>query len=229
MKLVNKLSIAGQPFTLVDRDVRLSLSTPARANFTVMGTPPTQGLVEYAFGYSSMGPVQDFFLGYVERVTPIDSKHSKVFCRELSASLAVDLPLSLRNVTMKDVLAKVTETMGLTFNIPNAAYADVKAANFINLGSGYLVMDTLAQVYQIPNFIWQQQTNGKIYAGSWDDSHWHNKIAVIPTSFLSRQLSNQSAQIAPIPTLRPGAELNDNRVTDVRLQSNAMVITWKPQ
>jgi len=113
-----------------------------------------------------MGPVQDFFLGYVERITPIDNKHSKVFCRELSASLAHDLPLSLRNVTLREVLSKVTEITGLAFNIPNAAYADSKAANFINLGSGYLAMDSLASVYQIPHFIWQQQNNGKIYVGS---------------------------------------------------------------
>lgn len=39
-----------------------------------------------------------------------------------------------------------------------------------SLAAGYQAMDSLARVFNIPDFIWQQQDGGEVFVGSWADS-----------------------------------------------------------
>jgi len=226
MKLQRNLIINKQTYNPVNVDVRLNLSSPARASFTVQKKPTQKGLVQFFLGYNRFKR-HTFFTGFIDRITPIDENHTKVFTRELSSVLALDLPIALRNVSLREVLNYVTEKTSLTFILPQKFYVDTKAPDFVSLGSGYLLMDEIANVYQINDYIWQQRKDGKIYVGSWQDSHWaKNQISVAPKLF-TKQLANQSATLPIIPAIRPGALINNNRITSVIINDKDMVISWK--
>ncbi len=135
------------------------------------GTAPVRGLVALDIGYNER-PLQRHFLGYVERCSAANATEQVLFCRELAAVLAQPLPMGLRHVDLREVLEDVSRQTGLTFRVPAADYARTKAPYFYSLAAGYQAMDSLARVFQISDFIWHQQGNGEVYAGSWADSYW---------------------------------------------------------
>ena len=134
--------------------------------------------------------------------------------------------MELRQPTLKDVLTTIYEKTGLNFSIPEQSYSTTKVPHFKNLGDGYQAIKTIGRVFQIDDYIWQQQDSGVVYVGSWSDSRWPDRAAEIPTRFFNRQLSSQSAELATIPQLRPGALLNQKRLNSVELNGSFMVVTW---
>ena len=226
MKLQRNLVINQKEWLVIDTDIRLQLATPGRASFTIQGTPPKKGAVRFSIGYSRF-KTHPFFTGFIERVTPIDDKHSTLFCRELSALLAHDIPLSLRRVSLRNILDEVTNAIGLEFITPDKDYVNTPVSDFINLGSGYLLMNALAEVFQIRDFFWQQRFDGKVFVGSYNDSHWSKRQLDIPIKQFTQQRSNNSAELAPIPAIRPGAIINGNQVQSVQLENNVMRLQWK--
>jgi hypothetical protein len=142
---------------------------PGRATFTIKSAELVKGLVTLDIGYNDR-TLQRHFIGYVERCTPANSIEQVLFCRELAAVLANPLPLNLRHVDLRAVLAQVSEQTGLRFRVPDRHYAGVKAPFFYNLAAGYQAMDSLARVFNIPDFTWHQLGDGEVFAGSWADS-----------------------------------------------------------
>lgn len=230
MKLHKVLSINGAPVRLVKEDVRLDATSPGRANFTVQSAEPLKGLVTLDIGYNDR-TLQRHFIGYVERCTAANAKEQVLFCRELAAVLANPLPLNLRHVDLRAVLAAISEQTGLRFRVPDRPYAGVKAPYFYSLAAGYQAMDSLARVFSIPDFTWHQLGNGEVYAGSWADSFFGARVALqIPTELFDGYQGNQSAMVAALPGLRPGATINaGERVTSVALANDQMAIRWKTQ
>jgi hypothetical protein len=168
-----------------------------------------------------------------EGVTRISGGTGKqvVACRELAGIRANPLPMNLRHVDMRQVLAEVSNQTGLSFKVPDQDYTRVKAPFFYSLASGYLALDSLAKVYGIPDFIWQQQGNGEVFAGSWTDSFFGDRSALqLPLELFNDYQGNQSAVIAALPGLRPGASINNGeRVTSVALAGTQMAIKWTTQ
>lgn len=230
MKLHKILAINGAPFALVKDDVRLDATSPGRATFTIQSAAPVKGLVTLDIGYNE-GTLQRHFIGYVERCTAANAVEQVLFCRELAAVLANPLPLNLRHVDLRAVLAEVSEQTGLRFRVPDRPYASVKAPFFYSLAAGYQAMDSLARVFSIPDFIWQQQGNGEVFVGSWADSFFGAREPLqIPTELFDGYQGNQSAMVAALPGLRPGATINHGeRITSVALADNQMAIRWKTQ
>ncbi len=230
MKLHQVLSIAGTVYQLVKDDVRLDLKSPGRAVFTIKAESAVKGLVTLDIGYND-STLQRHFLGYVERCTTTNRTEQVVACRELAGILANPLPMNLRHVDMRQVLAEVSNQTGLSFKVPDQDYTRVKAPFFYSLASGYLAMDSLAKVYGIPDFIWQQQGNGEVFAGSWTDSFFGARSALqLPLELFNEYQGNQSAVIAALPGLRPGASINNGeRVTSVALAGTQMAIKWTTQ
>lgn len=228
MKLHKVLTINGEPFPLAAAEVRLELHSPGRASFTVTAGSPVQGLVALDIGYNDR-PLQRHFLGFVERSTAANALEQVLFCRELTAVLAERLPLGLRHVTLPEVLEQVSQTTGLTFRIPEAEYSRTKAPYFYSLASGFQAMDSLAQVFSIPDFVWHQQGNGEVYAGNWAHSYWGARAPLqLEAELFDSYQGRQSALIAALPGLRPGASINQGeRVTAVTLTGNQMAIKWK--
>jgi len=174
---------------------------------------------------------QRHFIGYVERCTAANAVEQVLFCREPAAVLANPLPLNLRHVDLRAVLAEVSEQTGLRFRVPDRPYASVKAPFFYSLAAGYQAMDSLARVFSIPDFIWQQQGNGEVFVGSWADSFFGARAPLqIPTELFDGYQGNQSAMVAALPGLRPGATINHGEcITSVALADNQMAIRWKTQ
>nr|WP_260525057.1 hypothetical protein [Pseudomonas sp. MWU16-30322] len=224
------LSINGTPVPLVKEDVRLDATSPGRANFTVQSAEPLKGLVTLDIGYNDR-TLQRHFIGYVERCTAANAVEQVLFCRELAAVLANPLPLNLRHVDLRAVLAAISEQTGLRFRVPDQPYAGMKTPYFYSLGAGYQAMDSLARVFSIPDFTWHQLGNGEVFAGSWADSFFGARAPLqIPTELFDGYQGNQSAMVAALPGLRPGATINaGERVTSLALANDQMAIRWKTQ
>lgn len=225
MRLHKRLSIAGEEQSLVAEDVRLDLFSPGRAAFTVQSTGALSGLVQLDLGYQ-LDKLQRFFLGYVVRSESAGSGRQKVFARELTAALACRLPLALRYVTLPEVLKAVAALTGLTFITGRDTYTTVKAPVFYSSGSGYWVLDSLGSVYQVPQFIWQQQGDGRVFVGSWAESFWSGRPLELPKDWHKDHGVAGRAKIPCIPRLRPGVLLNGNYLTKVGLSGNFMELTW---
>lgn len=220
--------VNGQPFDLVQHDVRLDLRTPGRASFTIKAPTPQSGLVTLDLGYNDK-PLHRHFVGYVERCTTANSQEQVLFCREVAAVLDYPLPMALRHVDLRAVLLEVSRVTGLRFRVPEAPYARVRVPYFYSLGGGVQAMDSLAQVFNIPDFIWHQQGDGEVFVGSWADSFWGARPALqLPVELFDSYQGNQSAEIAALPGLRPGAMINQGqRITAVTLTGTHMVLKWK--
>lgn len=227
MKLHKILTVAGTVYPLISEDVRLDLKSPGRANFRIQAPAPVTGLVTLDIGYND-STLQRHFLGYVERCTTANAVSQVLFCRELSGILAAPLPLNLRHADLQTVLATISEQTGLQFRVPTQAYATTKAPFFYSLASGFQAMDSLARVYGIDDFIWQQQGNGEVFAGSWPDSFFGSRPPLqLPTELFDDYQGNQSAMVAALPGLRPGATINNGeRITSVALAGTQMAIKW---
>ncbi|WP_313263142.1 hypothetical protein [Pseudomonas sp.] len=230
MKLHKELAINGVPYVLVKNEVRLDAKSPGRATFTIQASAPVKGLVTLDIGYNG-NTLQRHFIGYVERSTTASSTQQVLFCRELAAILANPLPLNLRHVDLRAVLVEIGQHTGLRFRVPDRPYAGVKAPFFYSLAAGYQAMDSLARVFNIPDFIWQQQGDGEVFVGSWADSFFGVRQPLqLPVELFDDYQGNQSAMIAALPGLRPGATINNGeRITSVALIDNQMAIRWTTQ
>lgn len=230
MKLLQALHINNTLYPVVEEAIQLDLSTPGRAQFVIdtngQAIQPKQ-VVSFSLGYVQHDTMSRLFLGYVEKVTTID-KRCRVFCREFSAALNNPLPLALRHVTMVDVLTAISEKTGLNFNAGEGPYHAVKIANFYNMGSGYAALDSLAGVFNIPDYFWQQQGNGVVYAGSWQDSRWSSRSVTLDEALFYDHRSH-SATVVAIQALRPGVKLNGKVIKHVAFAGNHMDIEWKSQ
>lgn len=230
LKLHKVLAINGEPIALVKEDVRLELRSPGRASFTVQASAPLKGLVTLDIGYNE-STLQRHFIGYVERCTAANSLQQVLFCRELAAILAKPLPLNLRHVDLRAVLEEVSKHTGLKFRVPDKSYTRVKAPFFYSLATGYQAMDSLARVFSIDDLVWQQQGNGEVFVGSWADSFFGARAPLqLPTELFDGYQDNQSALVAALPGMRPGATINQGeRVTSVALAGTRMALKWKTQ
>ena len=230
MKLHKVLTIAGKPYPLVSDEVRLDLRSPGRATFTVKAEAAVRGLVMLDLGYNESA-LQRHFIGHVERSTAANSQQQVLFCRELTSVLALPLPMNLRHVDLHQVLAEISARTGLRFRVPDQAYAKVKAPFFYSLAAGYQAMDSLARVFDIPDFIWQQQGDGEVFVGCWADGYWGARAPLqLPVELFDGYQGNQSATVAALPGLRPGASINQGeRVTAVTFAGTQMAIRWKTQ
>ncbi|WP_152219711.1 hypothetical protein [Pseudomonas sp. SCB32] len=228
MKLNKVLSIDGKAYPLVKDEIRLELRSPGRAAFTIQASEPVKGLVTLDVGYNDK-PLQRHFLGYVERCTAANAVEQVLFCRELSAVLAAPLPLNLRHVDLRTVLAAISDATGLRFRVPDQPYARAKAPFFYSLAAGYQAMDSLSRVFGIPDCIWQQQGDGEVFVGNWADSFFGTRPPLqLPVELFDDYQGNRGARIAALPGLRPGATINQGeRVTSVTLADNQMAIRWK--
>ena len=226
MILHKVLEVAGDEIKLVDDSVVLGLLNPGRAFFVVQSNVRLSGIVRFSIGYDRQ-KMQRFFTGFVENSMAIDGQQQKLFCRELTAGLNKRIPLSLRNVTLTQVLDAIAQQTGLVFVVPDQDYATTAVAAFYSVAGGYHCLDSLAKVFNIPQLIWQQQGDGKIFVGSWAHSFWVDKKIPLPTHWQTKHGVANSATLPALPKLRPGVMINENYyVTDVALDGVNSVISW---
>jgi hypothetical protein len=167
------------------------------------------------------------FTGIVENGFYIDKKQQTLFCRELTKTINRILPLALRNCTLKNVLAEISNETALKFVTADKEYSITPAPAFYSVGSGYHVMDALARTFQIPKMIWQQQGDGKVFVGSWGDSFFASKPIDVPVELRSKSGLSNSATLAAVTKFRPGVVLASGEIiTSVHFSDVQMQIDW---
>lgn len=223
-KFITRAYIGNQKVAVSDHWVVLQAKSPGTCQLTT--DKPAERLTPVAFemGWGEM--IDRVFFGFIERIMPAANGHYTVFCRELSSGLANNLSVMLRQPTLRQVCEEITAITGLEFVLPDKPYVDTAIPCFYADTSGYAMLDNLGRCFKVPDFIWQQQGNGKIYLGSYADSFWHGKNVAIPQSLMTEQQGGKTATIPATPKLRPNATANGQRITKAEFKGTNMTITW---
>ncbi|MGF1719446.1 hypothetical protein L4D20_05280 [Vibrio kyushuensis] len=227
MKLNKRLFVAGQEAKLADNKVSLHHSLGSSAHFTYQSdTAPEQfDDVRFDIGYEEN--TQLWFEGYVEKVYPSANGSHKILVKEHSCILSKRWPVAVEHATMREVIAVLSDLVGLTFNLPtNANYIDKRIPNFTSQGTGYQCLKQIGKAFNITDFIWFQNTDQSIYIGAFEHSRFHNKNVQIPEHLTTKQVGN-TISFAPFPVLRPAAIVNGNRVKRLDLIGDEMSATWE--
>ncbi len=219
-----QMYIGAQKVAVSDHRLVFDINTPGRAQLTVKATPEKNSVVAVDLGWGDC--VSRVFTGYIERVLPAEKGYSKLFCRELTAVLFHPLPVVIRHPTLMQLLSYVTAKTGLQFVVPERAYSKNPIPCFYSDGNGYRVMDELAQAFNIPDLFWQQQGNGQVYVGSWQDSYWGDKPTTLPNEFMTGHTANKTVTVPCIPKLKPGAIVNGIRLKAVEFSGTESKLTW---
>ncbi len=225
MKLTKRLFISNEEYELADNKVSLKLSLGGKAIFIVTTTTPPErfALVRFDIGYEQQ--TAPFFEGFIDKVEPASNGTFRLIVKELSGILSNPLQISIEHPTMADIFAIITKKTGLEFRLPEADYTKKVIPNFVNQGDGYQCLDKIGKAYQVPDFVWYQDTDQVIYFGAYEHSHFYNKPMSIPHEFTSKQSSN-SVTFAPFPMLRPGRVAFDKRITKLELFGDEMTAFW---
>ncbi|MGP1718787.1 hypothetical protein [Shewanella frigidimarina] len=223
-RFIARAYIDNQKVDMADHWVVLQSTTPGNCQITVNTKVKQHAIVAVDLGWGDM--IDRVFIGYVERVMPAVNGWYTLFCRELSASLALNYSVMLRHPTLKQVLDELSQLTGLEFLVPDSAYADTAIPCFYCDSSGYAMLDNIGRSFRIDDFIWQQQGNGKIYVGSYQDSFWADKPIVIPNSLMTNHQAGRTATIPAAPMIRPNVLANGSRIKTVEFKETHMTITW---
>ncbi|MGF1702969.1 hypothetical protein L4D09_22015 [Photobacterium makurazakiensis] len=223
-KFLCRVYLGSKKTKVKSHHVVFSQNTPGRCSLVVEGNPAPNTLVAVDIGWGN--DIDRIFLGYVERVTPVENGWSSLFCRELAAVLFKSLNVTLRHPTLMQLLSDVTNKTGLQFVVPEKAYGKTAIPCFYSDGNGYRVMDELGQAFSIDDLFWQQQGNGQVYVGSWKDSFWANKPVTIPNDLMTNHTANKSVKIPAIPKLKPGVVVNGLRLAGVEFEGTEAKLTW---
>jgi len=225
MKLLKSLSVNGEAVGLVREYIWLDMATPGRADFTVRSPKPLSGVVQFYIGAAGRGTMAEFFTGFIVDSHTVDASQQRLFCRELAAALWTVIPVSIRNASMRDILGVYARKTGLSFTVPDKDYGDTPCPAFQTVGSGIHGLDSLGPIFGIEDYIWQQQGDGQVFAGSWQDSKWAGKpFTVQETAFENIQVDG-TRTLQAVPGLRPGVMLNGRYVTSLQLYKHFMVVT----
>lgn len=225
-RLNSILNINGLPaITIVSKQIQLDLNSTGRAMFEVVTEQEPSGLVELHLGYK-VDNMQPYFLGVIE------SKHQSngrwfLTCRELIGALSFSTPVAIRHATINKVLSALNNN--LEFVTPDNDYMQTVVPHFYHSGTGIEALKQIGRVFQIPQFIYQQRSDGKIYVGSWQHSRFaQNSISDYPEHTISATSSTTGTLVA-VPKLRPGIKINDRYITEVTLINDRMQIRWSKQ
>jgi hypothetical protein len=227
-RFITRAYIDSEKIEMKDHWVVLKAETPGTCQITVKKNDKQAvnkfSQVAVDLGWGSM--IDRVFVGYVERVIPSVNGWVVLFCRELAASLSFNFSVMLRHPTLKQVLAELTKQSGVQFVIPQQAYAETAIPCFYCDSSGYAILDNIGRAFKINDFIWQQQGNGKVFVGSYQDSFWHDKPISIPSNLMTDHQSGRTATMVAAPMIRPNVIANDERITTVEFKDTNITISW---
>lgn len=228
MRPVKRLYLSGNEIPLVDSNLVLELSSGGRGFITaVTGEDYTGKLVRLDIGYPEM--MYRWFTGYVERSQPAENGSVKLFVRELVGTLDRQVPCSFQHPTLRIVTDWLGGHSGLTFTLPSGVdYTDKPIAHFTHAGTGWQLLASLGRAFSIPDYVWYQLPDGNMFTGSYAHSLLAGKPVTIPQEFNQATAAGDSMTIPMVPTLRPGAMVNGQRITMVRLMNDDMLLTWTP-
>ncbi|TPG61488.1 hypothetical protein [Ewingella americana] len=228
MKPVKRLYLSNTAAHLVDVNLALELSACGRGFITAQTDEDFTGkLVRLDIGYPDL--VLRWFTGYVERSQPSESGYQRLFVRELVGVFERAWPCSFQHPTLRDVAKWLSEESGLEFTVPASSYADKPIPHFTHSGTGYQLLASLGRAFSINDYIWYQLPDGGVFVGSAADALFAGKSVEIPSEFSQGTAAGNTMTVPVIQTLRPGVDVNNQRLTTVRLHNDDMAITWTPR
>ncbi|MDE4034561.1 hypothetical protein PXI95_03715 [Enterobacter asburiae] len=228
MKPIKRLYLSTDEIHLADASLVLELNSCGRGFITAGTTQDYTGkLVRLDVGYTDL--VLRWFTGYVERSQPAENGFQRLFVRELVGVFERLWPCSFQHPTLRDVASWLTEQSGLTFSVPDADYSDRPIPHFTHSGTGYQLLDNLGQAFDITDYVWYQLPDGGVYTGGAEKALFADRPIEIPHEFNQGAAGGNSMTLPLVQSLRPGVELNGERVTKVHLQNDTMAVTWTPR
>ncbi|STK45285.1 Uncharacterised protein [Escherichia coli] len=229
MKPIKRLYLSSDPVHLIDCNIVLELNACGRG-FITAGTETdyTGKMVRIDVGYD--GLVLRWFTGYVERSQPADNGTCRLFVRELVGIFDKLWPCSFQHPTLRQITDWISEQSGLTVTTPvGAAYADKPIPHFTHSGTGYQLFASLGRAFSVTDYLWYQLPDGDVFVGAAEHSLFAGKPVEIPHEFSQESAGGNSMVVPMIQSLRPGAEVNGQRLNQVRLNNDDMAITWQPR
>ncbi|AHW15259.1 hypothetical protein JZT04_003478 [Salmonella enterica subsp. enterica serovar Montevideo] len=229
MKPIKRLYLSTDPVHLIDCNIVLELNACGRG-FITAGTETdyTGKMVRIDVGYD--GLVLRWFTGYVERSQPADNGTCRLFVRELVGIFDKLWPCSFQHPTLRQITDWISEQSGLTVTTPvGAAYADKPIPHFTHSGTGYQLLASLGRAFTVTDYLWYQLPDGDVFVGAAEHSLFGGKPVEIPHEFSQASAGGNSMVVPMIQSLRPGAEVNGQRLNQVRLNNDDMAITWQPR
>ncbi|EOW2441366.1 Uncharacterised protein [Enterobacter cloacae] len=228
MKPIKRLYLSTDEIHLADASLVLELNSCGRGFITAGTTQDYTGkLVRLDVGYTDL--VLRWFTGYVERSQPAENGFQRLFVRELVGVFERLWPCSFQHPTLRDVASWLTEHSGLTFSVPDADYSDRPIPHFTHSGTGYQLLDNLGKAFGITDYVWYQLPDGAVYVGGAEKALFAGRPIEIPHEFNQGAAGGNSMTLPLVQSLRPGVELNGERVTKVHLQNDTMAVTWTPR
>ncbi|HGT5786179.1 TPA: hypothetical protein ACM381_003104 [Escherichia coli] len=228
MKPVKRLYLSTDEVHLADASLVLELNSCGRGFITAQTTTDYTGkLVRLDVGYSDL--LLRWFTGYVERSQPAENGFQRLFVRELVGVFERMWPCSFQHPTLLKVASWLEENSGITITVPDAPYSDTPIPHFTHSGTGYQLLNNLGRAFSIPDYIWYQMPDGSLYAGGAEKALFAGRPVDIPAEFSQGAAGGNSMTLPVIQSLRPGAELNGERVTKVHLTNDTMAVTWTPR
>ncbi|WP_105574361.1 hypothetical protein [Cronobacter sakazakii] len=228
MKPIKRLYLSTDEIHLADASLVLELNSCGRGFITAETTQDYTGkLVRLDVGYTDL--VLRWFTGYVERSQPAENGFQRLFVRELVGVFERLWPCSFQHPTLRDVASWLTEHSGLTFSVPDADYSDRPIPHFTHSGTGYQLLDNLGKAFGITDYVWYQLPDGVVYVGGAEKALFSGRPIEIPHEFNQGAAGGNSMTLPLVQSLRPGVELNGERVTKVHLQNDTMAVTWTPR
>lgn len=228
MKPIKRLYLSTDEVHLADASLVLELNSCGRGFITARTAQDYTGkLVRLDVGYTDL--VLRWFTGYVERSQPAENGFQRLFVRELVGVFERLWPCSFQHPTLRAVASWLTEHSGLTFSVPDADYSDRPIPHFTHSGTGYQLLDNLGKAFGITDYVWYQLPDGGVYTGGAEKALFADRPIEIPHEFNQGAAGGNSMTLPLVQSLRPGVELNGERVTKVHLQNDTMAVTWTPR
>ncbi|MBP3140146.1 hypothetical protein ACTFQF_16040 [Aliivibrio fischeri] len=226
MKLEKRLYINNEEVKLAKHMVSLKLSLGGVAIFTInteMVLEKHQA-VRFDIGYNNK--IEPWFEGFIEKIQPAENGHQKITVKENSAILNFRLGLSLEHPSMREVINEIEVQTGLDFTLPEADYIDKVIPNFMSSGNGYQCLKAIGRAFGIPDLVWYQHTDQTVFIGAYQDCRFFNKPVKVPQD-LSLRHNGDNVTFAPFPMLRPGAIINEKRISRLDLIGDEMTAYWQ--
>ena len=228
MKPIKRLYLSTDEIHLADASLVLEFNSCGRGFITAGTTEDYTGkMVRLDVGYPDL--VLRWFTGYVERSQPAENGFQRLFVRELVGIFERMWPCSFQHPTLRSVASWLTEHSGLTFSVPDAEYSDRPIPHFTHSGTGYQLLDNLGKAFGITDYVWYQLPDGGVYTGGAEKALFAGRPVDIPAEFSQGAAGGNTMTVPLIQSLRPGVEMNGERVTKVHLTNDTMVVTWTPR
>ncbi|HAT2782744.1 TPA: hypothetical protein I8352_002828 [Citrobacter koseri] len=229
MKPIKRLYLSSDQVHLVECNIVLELNACGRGFITASTeTDYTGKMVRIDIGYD--GLVLRWFTGYVERSQPAENGTCRLFVRELIGIFDKLWPCSFQHPTLRQITDWISEQSGLTVTTPAGAdYADKPIPHFTHSGTGYQLLASLGRAFSVTDYLWYQLPDGSVFVGAARHSLFAGKPVEIPAEFSQASTGGNSMIVPMIQSLRPGAEVNGQRLNQVRLNNDDMTITWQPR